>query len=124
MSTAIEANKKRVNTENHQSTIRPLVNITRTEDAISLHIAMPGHSKAGISISVKNNTLSIVSNAERDKIQPKYIRREFGNVNYKRSFDLPKDIHQDKIDATMDQGILCITLPIKPEEKPKSITVK
>ena len=58
---------------------------------------------------------------------PNYTRREFNFSSFKRSFQLPETIDQDKIQASHKEGVLTITLVKKEEEvqkAPKQIEVK
>ncbi len=54
---------------------------------------------------------------EKDK---GYVRREYSSSSYFRSYILPEMIDEDKIEATLDKGILkLILLKIKEEKKEK-----
>ncbi|HKK82981.1 MAG TPA: Hsp20/alpha crystallin family protein, partial [Atribacterota bacterium] len=52
-----------------------------------------------------------------------YYYRERAYGNYSRTISLPTEIDKEKIKAKFKNGILEITMPKKPEVKPKEITI-
>jgi len=48
----------------------------------------------------------------------KYTRQEFNYSSFQRTFNLPKSVDGEKIEATYNDGILNINLPKKEEIKP------
>ena len=43
--------------------------------------------------------------------------------SFNRSFKLPEDVDVKGISATMDKGVLALTLPKRPEAAPRRITI-
>ena len=68
--------------------------------------------------------LHISSEKTENKEDKKYVVRERGYIKFNRSFSLPEGINEDAIEAEFKNGILTITLPKLPAEKPKKISVK
>jgi len=58
-------------------------------------------------------------NAER--LFPRFSEYEVGD--YERSFSLPEEIDQEKIKATIKNGVLRLELPKTDKVKPKKITI-
>lgn len=58
---------------------------------------------------------------------PQVVRRERTSVSFSRSFALPDNIREDDISASLDKGVLTVTLPKAepaPKPQPKRITVQ
>ena len=65
------------------------------------------------------------SGKEKDK-NGKYLRREFSYSHYEQAFLLPDDILKDKIEASMENGVLNITIPkdLESPAVPKEYTIE
>jgi HSP20 family protein len=92
-------------------------------------VAVPGLSKKDFHIDLEDEVLTISSDREESKEdkQQSYMRREFRYASFKRSFQLPETVDQEKIKASHDAGILTIRLPKKEEvvqKAPKQIEIK
>ena len=49
--------------------------------------------------------------------------KETRSGSFSRSFKLPADIHEDKVDAAYKDGVLTVVLPKKEDSKTKKIEV-
>ena len=106
----------------------PLANITDEGDHYNITAELPGLEKGDLEITIHDGNLEIKGEKKEEHEEKKggYVRREYGSSSYYRSFGLPDDVLEDKIDATLDKGILKLILPKKEEEKKeeKKIEVK
>ncbi|MDH5561099.1 MAG: Hsp20/alpha crystallin family protein [Deltaproteobacteria bacterium] len=103
---------------------RPAADILETEKDLLLYLDMPGVSKERVEIKLEKDILSIegrINDQKEERLKPLY--REFRTGNYKRSFTLSKAIDQKKIKAKLEEGMLVVTLPKSPDQKPKQILV-
>jgi HSP20 family protein len=113
------------NQKNSLSKSLPLVNIHESENEFEIELAIPGLQKENIKITIEDKTLKISteytkeSNSEENKLNIKYIKKEFDYTAFERSFKLPITVDSDKIEAGYDNGVLKLTLPKKEEAKPK-----
>lgn len=104
---------------------RPLADIVETEDGVSLMLDMPGVSGDDVDITLEKRELTIrgkVNPTELEKLQPVYAEYEEGD--YERTFILGEDFDPDKIEASLENGVLTVTLPRAAQAKPKKIKVK
>jgi len=97
--------------EQEVSTV-PSVNIADEEKAFEVNIAVPGLKKNDVSVEIKNNMLVIssekqYSNEEKDK---NWVRKEYGYASFQRIFRLPSSVDENKIQATMNNGILTVKI--------------
>ncbi len=99
----------------------PAVNIKESEEGFKLQVSAPGFSKESISISMKNNLLTLQGHvASEDEVsEEKFTRREFTTRSFERSFTLPAIVDSEKIEAKYENGILHVDLPKKEEAKVK-----
>jgi HSP20 family molecular chaperone IbpA len=56
-------------------------------------------------------------------VEGEEVVTEFGVGRYYRSFSLSDKIDQEKIDAKLTDGVLCLTLPKLGKAAPRRITV-
>ena len=94
-----------------------------------LKAELPGLTKDDVSLSYKDNYLTIATKKEDVKEEKdekgSYIRRECYNGSMSRSFYID-NIDESKCDATFKDGILTVTLPkaaAPKEEAPKQIPI-
>ena len=92
-------------------------------DGYTLEIEMPGVPKEGLDISVENNELTIVGRRSLSNIEGTLIHHESRLENFRRTFELDPSIDADKISATIEQGLVTLTLPKAEHVKPRKITV-
>ena len=107
------------------------VDIIHTEDALLFEIAAVGLAKKDIELNVEDgNCLKVsytkpsIESNNSDIDAGEYIHRGIA----KRSFDLGWKISPKfdltKIVASMENGLLKIEIPVTPESRPKTITIK
>jgi len=101
----------------------PKVNIKETAEAFMIEVAVPGLKKSDFQIDLDNQVLSISTETkeENEHKEENYTRREFGYSSFKRTFNLPESVNDEKINANYKEGILSILLPKKEEAKQKPI---
>lgn len=102
----------------------PAVNISENETGFELELAAPGMKKDDFNIEVENNVLTISNEkrseqSEEDK-EKNYSRREFYYSAFKRSFNLPKSVNSEAINAGYSEGILKVAIPKREEALPKA----
>jgi HSP20 family protein len=107
------------------STWTPSVDIYETESALVLTAEVPGIEENNIEIKIEDNTLSLKGerNFEKETNEENYHRIERSYGSFYRSFTIPRNVDQEKIKAEQDSGVLRITMPKKPEAKPKTVKV-
>ncbi len=103
----------------------PAVDIYETPDSVELEFEIPGITEKDIKIRVEDNTLTVSGERMFEKKDEKhnYYRVERSYGSFARSFLLPNNVDPDKIKATYKDGVLKISIPKKPESKPKEIAI-
>lgn len=107
------------------STWAPSVDIYETENEIVLTAEVPGIDEKDIDIKIENNTLSLQGERkfEKETKEENYHRIERSYGSFFRSFTIPHNVDQDKIEAEHEGGVLRVVMPKKPESKPKKVKV-
>lgn len=100
----------------------PAVNITEQKDKYLVSMAAPGLKKEDFKIDIDGNMLTISSEKEENKEEKEdnFTRKEYNYSSFSRTFTLPEEINQEKIDAKYEDGVLRISLPRKQETKKSS----
>ena len=102
----------------------PATDIVETEGELLLFMDMPGVEKDQINVKLEKNVLvingQIDSNPYAD-LKPLYTEYNIGH--FTRRFELSNEIDQTNIGATIDEGVLKLTLPKVPEKQPRMIQV-
>lgn len=104
----------------------PATDLIDKKDKLIARIELPGVEKENVKISLSENNLTVQGEIEKDKETKKedYYCCERAYGTYSRTISLPTEIDQDKIKAKFKDGILEITMPKKPEKKPKEINIE
>ena len=104
---------------------RPQYDVNETEDAFEVRVAVPGVNRSGVDISVDGDLLSVT--ASRTSKAPeawRQLRREIGESDYRLNLRLNVPVDEDKISATVKDGVLSLSLPKSDQVKPRKIEVK
>jgi HSP20 family molecular chaperone IbpA len=103
----------------------PRVDIYETDDDIFAVADIPGVDGKSVEITLEKNVLTIngfVEPEQSDKYSLSYAEYEMGD--YERSFKLSNEIDQDKVEATVKDGVLHLRLPKAGPAKTRKISVK
>ncbi|HZJ88179.1 MAG TPA: Hsp20/alpha crystallin family protein [Sphaerochaeta sp.] len=107
------------------STRFPAVDITEGEKAYILEAELPGYKQEEVKVQVEKHVLTISSTKESSvEESEKALINERCYQCFERSFTLPEDVDEDKIEGEFMNGLLILTLPKKEVVKPKAIEVK
>ena len=103
----------------------PEVDIEELSDSLKLWADMPGVKQSDVEVTLDGGILTIVgtvSTGAYQKLAPLYTEYNVGN--YFRQFELNEDIDDQRIKASMKDGVLKLVLPKAEAAKPRKISVK
>jgi HSP20 family protein len=104
--------------------VRPVVNIYETPDTYVLEAELPGVNKAGVSVQLEGNVLTVEGRRSPPALpDTELFYRESSAADFRRVFQVDPAIEAAKIGARMEQGILTLTLPKSDAAKPRKIAV-
>src|SRR5688572_24929199 len=86
---------------------------------------VPGLSDQDIRISCEKGTLTISGERKMEAPAGYQVRtRERMPFRFSRSFDLSPDLNVEKADAKIQDGVLTLVIPRRPEAQPRQIPIK
>ena len=103
----------------------PSVDILEKDGNLILRAELPGMTEKQIELKLEGNTLIIKGERKMENEDEKsnYHRIESFYGSFTRSFRLPDTVDFDKINADYKNGVLTVTIPQKPEVRPREIPV-
>ncbi|MGI6655581.1 MAG: Hsp20/alpha crystallin family protein [Desulfobulbus sp.] len=101
----------------------PEVDIFENEVEILLHVDMPGVNKEDITVNIDNGKMTLAG-ARRLKMSGASAWREFGEVEFRRTFAVPQSINVEQVSAELENGSLMLHLPKSDAAKPRQIEIK
>jgi len=104
----------------------PAMNVWMNENGAVVTTELPGVLSDNLDINVADNTLTVSGSRKPEELEEgaTYHRRERAYGTFTRSFQLPFRVDPQKVEASLNNGILTITLPRAEEDKPKKIAVR
>jgi HSP20 family protein len=106
----------------------PAVDVTETDNAYEIAVELPGMDEKNVEVKLADDVLTVKGEKQEEKEEKRkdyYLsERSFGS--FQRSFQVPKGVDTNKIDANFKKGVLKVILPKSAEAQKaeKKITVK
>ncbi len=102
------------------------IDMYQKDGALVVKAALPGVKAEDIDITVVGDTLTIKGETKEEKEvkEENVIRRERRFGSFSRSVSLPNPVDTSKANATFEDGVLTLTLPVAEEARPKAIKVQ
>jgi HSP20 family molecular chaperone IbpA len=103
----------------------PKVDIYENQDFVVIEADMPGVNETSLDVTIENHVLTL--HGRVSALEPsgpdKHFYKEIQHGDYHRSFSLSEELDQNKIQATVKNGVARLTLPIIKEFVSKKIPV-
>ncbi len=103
----------------------PPVDVFENESGITLLADLPGVSRDRLGIRVDGDSLLIEATAAT--VGPQDMQLVYGEAqypSYRRQFTLSRELDASRIDASLKDGVLKLTIPKLEEAKPRRIEVQ
>lgn len=102
----------------------PRTNLYENGDNFKIRAEVPGLEKEDLNVKIQGNYLEITGERGSDAPEGYKIHKtERGLRSFSRSFTLPADVDSTKVEATLKDGVLYLTLPKHEAAKPKKISI-
>ena len=102
----------------------PRTNLYEHGDNFEIRAEVPGLEKDDLNVKIQGNYLEISGERKSDAPEGyKAHKTERGLGSFSRSFTLPADVDSTKVEATLKDGVLYLTLPKHEAAKPKKISI-
>jgi HSP20 family molecular chaperone IbpA len=102
----------------------PRVDVLETNDQILIIADLPGCRPEDVNIRYENGQLEVYCKCPPRQDAGGYLLNEYGVGDYYRAFAINEAIDSDKINATLKQGMLTVTLPKSVSSAPRRIAVQ
>ena len=104
----------------------PPADIYETEKEYLIKLDLPELHKEEVKVFVEDGVLSIQGERKKEKEEKgkKFLRIERSYGTFLRTFTVPPDADETRIDAEFKEGLLKVHLPKSEKAKPKTIDVK
>lgn len=103
----------------------PAVDIYETDQEVTVIAEMPGVTARGIEVTLEDDVLTIKGRKEAEEHpNARVLLQEYESGNYQRRFTVSETIDQDKIRASLNNGLLKVVLPKTEPAKPRKIEVQ
>ncbi len=121
---ATQATRSTPDQEPQRRALRPAVDIFENEQALHLYANLPGVPESNLSLEVDGDTLSIAGDVSID--MPDELQSLHADIRanrFQRVFTLSKELDSSRIEASLKNGVLAVTIPKREEVKPRRIEI-
>jgi len=102
----------------------PAATLEERPDGYTLKAQLPGVAKEDAELHVEGRTLTLKTHATwQNPAGFRQVEAEFDRENYAASVDLPEMADVASLAATLENGILTVTVQKKPETQPRKISI-
>ena len=123
MAKDVEVRKEREKEQFHF--IRPFCFVCEEKQGVvTLRLEMPGVAKDQLDIDVDGNELQITGKREAGGREGTYLMQERPSGTFRQVYTLDDTIDRNKIEASLEAGVLTLNLHRRESEKPRKITIK
>jgi HSP20 family protein len=103
------------------------LDVTTTADALVVEASLPGIKPEDVEITVENGTLTIAAESRDERTekndQGEVLVQEIRRGSLSRSITLPTGLEPDKANASFENGVLRLDIPIAETVKPRQIRI-
>ena len=104
----------------------PNLDVTETDKQIEITAELPGLEEKDVQVNLADNVLTIrgEKKAEKEEKDKAYRLVECSYGSFVRSLELPDGVNAEAIKASIDKGVLKVTVPKPAPAQVKKIDVK
>ena len=106
----------------------PSLDLVREKDHLVLKIDLPGIKPDEVEIKAEDGMLTVSGEhtEEEEEKKGKYLRRERCYGSFERTMSLPEGVDPERIEATCQDGVLEVAIPVPAEEEQgkETVTIK
>jgi len=113
-------------TQKKHSVLMPSADVITSDDALTIHLDLPGLTKDDLEIHIRDRALHIEGERPLIKMEENetVVCREHMYGRFHRIFSLPRMANTEAIEATFENGVLSIRVPVVEDVKPHRITIQ
>lgn len=108
-----------------EPSLAPYVDVFEDTAGITVYADMPGVSKEGLVLNIKDDTLTIQGTISLGTPQGmEAVHAEVNSPRYQRTFTLSKELDTDNTSAQFESGVLKLRIPKAEHAQPRRIDVR
>lgn len=109
-----------------QAGFTPLVDLSEEAHAYVIDVEVPGVRSEDLDLELEGDVLTIQGQRHAIPAEPgtKSRRQERMFGSFQRSFRLPEAVEFEKVEATLEHGLLHVRVPKRTTEKSRKIVVR
>jgi len=122
---ATQGSTQREVSSREQPYVVPPVDVFENESGITLLADLPGVVRENLGVRVDGDTLLLEATASI--VGPSEMEIVYGEAQvpaYRRQFTLSRELDSSRIDASLKDGVLRLTIPKLEEAKPRRIEIR
>jgi HSP20 family protein len=104
----------------------PAMDVEETENEYLIKADLPDVKKEDVKVSVENGILAVEGERrlEKEEKNKKFHRIERSYGRFVRRMAVPTDVDQQKVTASVKDGVLNVHLPKSPAAKPRAVEIR
>ena len=104
----------------------PSCDVFEDKENLTIVVELPGVKPEDVKISVENQILTIRGEKKQiaEENSERWHRYERSYGSFERTFTLPSTVDAERVQATVDHGVLTVSLPKSEKSKPREIPVR
>lgn len=104
----------------------PSVDVVRNDDELVVRANLPGIKPDEVTIKVEDDVLTVSGEhkEETEETEENFVRRERRFGSFSRSMALPSGVKAEDVEATTEDGVLEVTVPLPKSEESKAVEIK
>ena len=105
--------------------LTPNVDFSEKDGKYFLNAELPGLKRDDISISIEDGYVTVSGKKETNKEEEgaSYYLKETRTGSFSRSFRLPGKVDKENVDATFNDGVLTVAMPLEKAPEAKKIEI-
>ncbi len=100
------------------------MDVIRRDDQVELRLDLPGADPDSVEVTTDRGVLTVSATRQAYAESDRPVRRERYLGSFTRRVRLADTIDSDGIEASYDNGVLSIVLPLAEKAKPRKIEIK
>lgn len=102
----------------------PAADLSESDDAYVIALELPGARRDDVNIEVAENELTITGEIREGERKGRLRRRTRRLGEFEYRITLPDEVDVEKIDATLEDGVLTVRVPKSERAKPRRIEIR
>jgi HSP20 family protein len=104
----------------------PSIDLVKKEDRLVLRADLPGIRPEEVKVELEDDVLTVSGEHREEKEEKRedFVRRERSYGSFSRSMTLPHGVKAEDVEATTEDGVLEVTIPLPRSEERKAVEIK